>query len=122
MSIDQLLDSAAKLWGSIQHFIAGFIGASIVSYYYRDQLKTRGDFVIFILSGAFIAQYLTMFCVYVTDINPDNAGGIGFLLGCFGGLIIQQIVSYITSGAWKEMSFKQYFVAMMKEWLNSRKK
>lgn len=121
MTIEQILEYVAKVWGSIQHFIAGFIGASIVSYYYRDQLKTRLDFVIFILSGAFIAQYLTKLCVHLTQINAENAGGVSFLLGAFGGLIIQQIVSYITSGAWKEMSFRQYFIAMMKEWLNRKK-
>lgn len=127
MSIEQILEYVAKVWGSIQHFIAGFIGASIVAYYLRDQIKTKLEFTIFIVSGGFIAHYLTQFTVFILGrfgwvIEAPNVGSIGFLLGAFGGLIIQQVVSYIVSGAWKEISFRRYIIEAIKEAWTSRGK
>lgn len=119
MQIDELWNGAVKIYESVKHFIAGAVGASIVAYYLRDQINTKSEFIIFVLSGAFIAHYLTQLTVFVLsrygwEIEPSNIGSIGFLLGAFGGLIIQQIVSYIASGAWKEISFKQYIVDAIK--------
>lgn len=127
MSTEQILEYVAKVWGVFSNFVAGFIGASIVAYYLRDQIKTKIEFVIFIVSGGFIAHYLTQFTIFVLGrfgwvIDTPNVGSIGFLLGAFGGLIIQQVVSYIVSGAWKEISFHRYLIEAIKEAWNSKGK
>lgn len=126
MQIDDVWDGAVKIYESVKYFIAGAIGASIVAYYLRDQINTRTEFLIFVLSGAFIAHYLTQLVVFVLGrfdwvLDPSNIGSIGFLLGAFGGLIIQQIVSYIASGAWKELSFREYIVDVIKSAFKSKK-
>lgn len=127
MSLEQLAEQAVKIYENLKLIIAGAIGASIVAYYLRDQINTKTEFLIFVLSGAFIAHYLTQLTIFVMDrfgwtIEPSNIGSIGFLLGAFGGLIIQQIVSYIASGAWKEISFKQYIIDAIKAAFHKGKK
>lgn len=127
MQIDDLWTATVKLYESIKFFIAGAIGASIVAYYLRDKLNTKTEFLIFVLSGAFIAHYLTQLAVFVIGrfgwaLETSNIGSIGFLLGAFGGLIFQQIVSYIVSGAWKEISFRKYIIEAIKEAWNSKGK
>lgn len=122
MTLEQIIEYGAKLLANIQYFIAGAIGAAIVTRYHKDQLKNPVDYFVFILSGAFIAHYLTQIVVHFTNLSASNAGAIGFLLGAFGGMIFQEIVSYIKSGAWKEMSLRQYFIEMFKAWINKGKK
>lgn len=126
MQIDDIWNGAVKIYEGVKYFIAGAIGASIVAYYLRDQINTRTEFLIFVLSGAFIAHYLTQLVVFALGqfnwvLDPSNIGSIGFLLGAFGGLIIQQIVSYIASGAWKELSFREYIVDVIKSAFKSKK-
>lgn len=121
MTLEQVIEYGAKLWGNIQCFIAGAIGAAIVTRYHKDQLKNPTDYFIFILSGAFIAHYLTQIVVYFGGLSAANAGAVGFMLGAFGGMIFQEVISYIKSGAWKEMSLRQYFVEMFKAWINRKK-
>lgn len=126
MQIDEIWNGAVKIYETGKELIAGAIGASIVAYYLRDQINTKTEFFIFVLSGAFIAHYLTQLTLYVLarygwEIGPSNVGSIGFLLGAFGGLIIQQVVSYIATGAWKEISFKQYIFDAIKAAFQSKK-
>lgn len=127
MQIDDLWPAAVKLYEGIKYFIAGAIGASIVAYYLRDKLNTKTEFFIFVLSGAFIAHYLTQLTVFAIGrfgwaLETSNIGSIGFLLGAFGGLIFQQIVSYIVSGAWKEISFRKFIIEAIKDAWNSKGK
>lgn len=127
MLLDQIIEYAAKLWGNLQYFIAGAVGATIVTRYHKDQLKNPTDYAVFILSGAFMAHYLTQLVVFIFSkfgwvFDTSHVGAIGFLLGAFGGLIFQEIVSYVKSGAWKEMSLRQYFVEMFKSWISKGKK
>lgn len=127
MHLEDLLNAIYKLYENTKFFIAGAIGASIVAYYLRDRINTKTEFFIFVLSGAFIAHYLTNLTVYMLGrfgyaLEPSNVASIGFLLGSFGGLIIQQIVSYIVSGAWKEISFKQFIIDGMKSIFKGEKK
>ena len=126
MQIEELWNGAVKIYENAKLLIAGAIGASIVAYYLRDRINTRTEFFIFILSGAFISHYLTMLTIFVLGrygwgIDASNIGSIGFVLGAVGGLIIQQIVSYIASGAWKEISFKQYIIDAIKSAFQSKK-
>ena len=127
MNLHELYAAAMKIFGDFQYFIAGLLGASVVTRYHAERLQTRMDHFVFILSGAITAHYLTQLVIYLLnqfgiDFKPEHTGGIGFLLGAFGGMFIQEIVSYIKSGAWKEMSLRQYFIEMFKAWINKGKK
>lgn len=127
MQLEDLLDSAYKLYENTKFFVAGAIGASIVAYYLRDRINSKTEFLIFVLSGAFIAHYLTQLTVFILGrvgwiLDPSNIGSIGFLLGAFGGLIFQQITSYIVSGAWKETSFKEFIFDAIKSIFKDKKK
>lgn len=126
MQIDDIVTGAVKIYENVKLLIAGAIGASIVAYYLRERINTKSEFFIFVLSGAFIAHYLTQLSVFVLgrfgwELDPSNIGSIGFLLGAFGGLIIQQIVSYIVSGAWKEISFRKYIIDAIKSAFNPKR-
>lgn len=127
MNLHDLYAALMKILGDFQYFIAGAIGAAIVTRYHKDQLKNPADYAVFILSGAFMAHYLTQLVVLISGkfgwaIDVASAGAVGFLLGSFGGLIFQEIISYIKSGAWKEMSLRQYFVELFKAWIGKGKK
>lgn len=125
MSFEQFIALLVKFWENIQYFIAGAVGASIVTKYHKDQLKSKSDYLVFILSGAFMAHYLTQFTVFIIGkfgwvLEASTAGSVGFLLGAFGGIIFQEITCYIKSGAYKNMSLREYFADMFKNWLNRK--
>lgn len=84
-------------WG-----FAGFIGALVASWFRRDDLKSRRDFLFFAFSGAAIAHFLTGLTAAYLEVSPANAGSIGFLLGLFGGTVAQAIIKAVTkSDAWQ---------------------
>jgi hypothetical protein len=122
MNWHEVYEAILKFWDNIQYFIAGFLGASVVTRYHKDRLKTWHDYTVFILSGAFTAHYLTQVVIYWLDLEPVHAGGIGFLLGAFGGMVIQELTSWIKNGEYKNQSFFAYFGEMIKSWLNRGKK
>ena len=49
-------------------------------------------------------------------VDADHAGGIGFLTGAIGGLVLQEIIAWIKSGAYKQVGFKDFFMEMLKNW------
>lgn len=125
MWFEQFIAAVVKIWENFQYFIAGAVGASIVTKYHQDTLKSKSDYAVFILSGAFMAHYLTQFTVFIIgrfgwELEASTAGSVGFLLGAFGGLIFQEITCYVKSGAYKNMSLLEYFKDMFKEWLNRK--
>lgn len=125
MSFEQIMEAVVKIWESIQLLLAGLIGAIIVTPYHKDQLKTRSDYMVFIFSGAVMSHYLTYLAIYILarfgwELEPTGAGSVGFLLGALGGMFFQQLICYIKSGAWKEMSLRQFFVEGFKNWLNRK--
>lgn len=125
MSFEQFIALLVKFWENIQYFIAGAVGAAIVTKYHKDQLKSKSDYFVFILSGAFMAHYLTQFTVFIIGkfgwvLEASTAGSVGFLLGAFGGIIFQEITCYIKTGAYKNMTLREYFADMFKEWLNRK--
>lgn len=84
-------------WG-----FAGFIGALVASWFRRDDLKNRRDFIAFAISGAVIAHFLTGVIATYLQVSPANAGSIGFLLGLFGGTIAQALIKMIVkSDGWQ---------------------
>lgn len=77
-------------WG-----ITGFIGALVASWFRREDLPNRRDFILFACTGAVIAHFLTGMISAYLDVSPANAGGIGFLLGLFGGTAVQSMIRAI---------------------------
>lgn len=75
--------------------IAGFFGAVISARFHRDEIKDRRDYAMFLVSGVLIAHYLTGLVSTYLQFEPGTAGGVGFLLGAFGGSVMQAIVRAI---------------------------
>ena len=105
-----------KFISDLQFWFAGLMGAAVATRYNKEQLKTPRDYLVFLLSGAFSAHYLTSLIMYYTELAPSHAGGIGFLTGALGGLVFQELFAWIKSGAYKEISFIKYFLEMIKNW------
>lgn len=81
----------------IAHFellLAGLLGA-IVAIPFQKDLKTRSSIFVFIVTGAACAHYLTGLAAGFFDIEPSSAGGVGFLLGAFGGSLIAATIRMI---------------------------
>lgn len=121
MSFPDWLAAVVKYLSELQYFIAGLMGAAVATRYNKEQLKTPKDYAVFLLSGAFTAHYLTLLIMHYTALAPSHAGGIGFLTGALGGLVLQEFFAWIKSGAYKQISFKKFFVEMMKNWKNGGK-
>jgi hypothetical protein len=105
-----------KLLSDFQYWIAGLMGAVVATRYNKEQLKTPKDYAVFLLSGAFTAHYLTLLIMHYTALAPSHAGGIGFLTGALGGLVLQEFFAWIKSGAYKQVGFTSFFIEMMKNW------
>lgn len=110
-----------RVLSDLQYFVAGLMGAAVATRYNKEQLKTPRDYAVFLLSGAFTAHYLTLLIMDYTNLAPSHAGGIGFLTGALGGLVLQEFFVWIKSGAYKEIGFKKFFIEMMKNWKNGGK-
>lgn len=80
---------------SLKWAIAGGFGAVIVSRFHKDELAGRKDFAIFVLSGAAIAHFIGGAVVEWFDLGVNSAPAVGFLLGAFGGSIMQAIARAI---------------------------
>lgn len=79
-----------KLQGLFSLFgveVAGLWGAVISALVHPDR-KTRRDFAVFVLAGWACAYNLTTLAVGWLTLKPENANGIAFLLGAFGGSLI----------------------------------
>lgn len=89
-------------WLQVQEFItslkwaiAGLFGAMIVSRFHKDELKSKTDYFVFVASGAAIAHFLTGAVTSYLAFASDSAGAVGFLLGAFGGSLMQAVVRAI---------------------------
>jgi hypothetical protein len=74
--------------------IAALFGA-LVAMPFHDELKTRKGFVVFVLTGVACGYFLTGMTIRYFHINPESAGGVGFLLGAFGGSMISAVIRSI---------------------------
>lgn len=90
-----------KVW--IEQFellLAGLIGA-IVAFPFQKDLKSFSSLIIFFVTGAACAHYLTGLAAKFFEIEPSSAGGVGFLLGAFGGSLIAAVVRMLqTADIW----------------------
>jgi paired small multidrug resistance pump len=73
----------------------GFVGALVGSYFHRDELKSKADFLMFFLSGWACANFLTSPAIKYFSIDGDSTGGVAFLLGAFGGSMISAVIRAI---------------------------
>lgn len=74
--------------------VAGLIGAFVATPF-QSNLKTKQSMIVFVISGAACAHYLTDLVVYKLAIEEASIGGAAFLLGAFGGSLIAKIVAVI---------------------------
>lgn len=82
---------------SLKWATAGLVGAMIVSRFHKEELNGRIDYLVFIASGAAIAHFLTAPVALWFKFDAGTTGGIGFLLGAFGGSAMQAVVRGIKS-------------------------
>lgn len=82
---------------SLKWAFAGLVGAMIVSRFHKDELKSKTDYVVFVVSGAAIAHFLGGAVVEWLELGMNSATAVGFLLGAFGGSLMQAVVRGIKS-------------------------
>lgn len=76
-----------KILTNAEWALAGLVGA-IVSVPFHEELTTLRGRLIFIGTGAACAYFTTPLAISLYDIDPGLAGGVGFLLGAFGGSLL----------------------------------
>lgn len=84
-------------YDAIRWGVAGFFGALVASYVRREDLKKRRDYIFFACTGAITAHFLTGAIATYLEVSAPNAASIGFLLGLFGGPLIQAVIKGIKS-------------------------
>lgn len=77
--------------------IAGVCGAVIASFFHRDELESKRDFILFFVAGWACAYFLTGFVSQRFGIDTEDMGAVGFLLGAFGGSLISAVIKGIRS-------------------------
>lgn len=85
-----------ELADALKWAFAGLIGAMIVSRFHKDELTSKTDYFVFVASGATIAHFLTGAVADWLGM-ANSTGAIGFLLGAFGGSLMQAVVRSIKS-------------------------
>lgn len=83
-----------KLLADFEFALAGLFGA-FISAPFNSDIKTGRDRIMFVLTGAACAYYLTGLVSARFDILPASAGGVGFLLGAFGGSLLAAVLRAI---------------------------
>jgi hypothetical protein len=89
-----VLEFIHKYFPGAEWVIAALFGA-IVAAPFHDELKTRRGFAVFVFTGMVCGYFLTVPAIKYFHISPDSAGGVGFLLGAFGGSMISAVVRAI---------------------------
>lgn len=81
------MDFLEKLIGADKVIIAGFIGA-LIALKFQEELSGWGGRAWFMFTGVVCAYYGTPLAISTYSIDPGLAGGVGFLLGAFGGSLL----------------------------------
>lgn len=90
--MDKILEVAKLLGFELAVFIAGLAGALVSS----SKLKLSAwERVTAVLSGGFIANYLTPFFGNVLNFSENTNYGIGFLIGYIGMRSVEYAIDYI---------------------------
>lgn len=89
-----VLEFIHKHFPGAEWAIAALFGA-LVAMPFHDELKTKRGFTIFVFTGMACGYFLTGMAMRYFHIPPDSAGGVGFLLGAFGGSMISAVLRAI---------------------------
>lgn len=81
------MDWLEKLIGTDKAIIAGFIGA-LIALKFQEELSSWKGRAWFVFTGLVCANYGTPLAMNFYSIDPDLRGGVGFLLGAFGGSLL----------------------------------
>lgn len=87
-----------KVFHWLEWAIPGFFGAVFVYLVVPSQrhaLNSKKDVILFLISGGVISHFLTPLATWYFKPEPASIGGIGFLLGAFGGAIFTAIMKGI---------------------------
>lgn len=90
------MDFLHKVIANLEWALAGLVGA-IVSIPFHDELSTLKGKLFFVFTGISCAYFLTPFALSHYSIDPALSGGVGFLLGAFGGSLLAAVVRAIKS-------------------------
>lgn len=71
--------------------MAALFGA-LVAIPFHEEIKTRRGFITFVFTGVACGYFLTGLASRYFNIGPESAGGVGFLLGAFGGSMISAVI------------------------------
>lgn len=86
------MEFLSRLLDKAEWAIAGLIGAIVASWWHKDDLTNIRAWVIFLITGAACALYLTgIVSDHLGVTEPNNVAGVGFLLGTFGGSLMAAI-------------------------------
>lgn len=96
------MDVLMKILQEFELFVAGMAGA-LISMPFQQDLKTKSAQCVFLLSGAASAHYLTPLVIEFFSVNSQSVGGVGFLLGAFGGSIVAAVTKAINSSELAEI-------------------
>lgn len=81
------MDFLTKLLDNAEVALAGLFGA-LAALKFQDELSTVKGRLIFVGTGVVCAYWVTPLAINVYTIDPGLAGGVGFLLGAFGGSLL----------------------------------
>ncbi|WP_322009245.1 hypothetical protein [Paraburkholderia sp. J12] len=95
-----MLEFINKHFPAAEWAIAAMFGA-VVALPFHDELKTKRGFAMFVFTGVVCGYFLTVPIMRYFHLNPDSAGGVGFLMGAFGGSMISAVLRAIrTADLW----------------------
>ena len=88
------MDLVHAIISKLEWLFAGLVGA-VVSVPLHQELSTWKGKLFFIFTGIACAYFLTPFAMSQYSIDPALSGGVGFLLGAFGGSLLAAVVRAI---------------------------
>ncbi|WP_080406738.1 MFS transporter [Burkholderia ubonensis] len=89
-----MLEFIHRYFPGAEWTVAALFG-SMVAVPFHDELKTKRGFAVFVFTGVVCGYFLTVPTIRYFHINQDSAGGVGFLLGAFGGSLISAVLRAI---------------------------
>ena len=96
------------IWNDFKWAIAGFFGAVVASTFHRAEITSRRAFSMFVFTGFVCAHFLTGLVAKHFNVEPENMGAVGFLLGAFGGSLISAIIKTIRTADFWELLRKRF--------------
>lgn len=99
----EYLSGAAATLGLKPSFLAGVFGA-VVSLRFVPDMKTTGQRLSMVLSGALVAGYTAPLTVALFEVKGQGAeASLSFLIGLFGMSLAAAVIKMINDGAFGEL-------------------